>query len=125
MFKKILWKRARHSGDFVLQKERKPLHRNESRGTNAQKNRKHPATARSGRANQRNRGAKRHFGYIEVRAHRSRLAAALGHWRSHQDDCRRWEVPGLRNAEEDCCEKKAEGKKDEAMMMLSVRSLRS
>jgi hypothetical protein len=53
-----------------LQNERQSLQRGESGETNGKKNRKHPATARSGRADSRNRGAKRDLGYVEVRPHR-------------------------------------------------------
>ena len=64
------------------------LHQSKSGEINAQKNRKYPATARSGRANSCDRGKKRDLGYVEVCADRGGLAAALGHRRSDQDDCR-------------------------------------
>src|SRR6516165_9152498 len=81
--------------------------RGEIRRSNAQKNREHPAQTRSGRTNQRYRGAKRDPGHVEVCAYRGGLATALGHRRSDQDDCRRQGVPGLCTSEENRWAEKA------------------
>src|SRR5262249_52952451 len=78
--------------------------------------RKYSATARSGRTNQCDRGAKRDSGYIEVCAYRGRLATALGHRRSDQDDRRRrGGVPGLCYAEKGHLAERAKAKQTEPM----------
>ena len=52
------------------------------------KNREYPAEAGSGSTDQCDCRAKRNLGYVEVCADSRRLAIAIGHRRSDQEDCR-------------------------------------